>query len=95
MLAAEDVVAEWARVKDEKSLLQHYGRKSYQRWRYNFIKYGLIERTTRRFVKNRVDQKERRRDYCREYSKAWRSRNRHRTEEYLIRYWKRKLADPI
>ena len=94
-MLAEDVLAEWAKVKNEPSLLKHYGQRAYQRWRYNFIKYGLIERTTRRYVKNRPDQKARRREYNREYSKVWRLRNRQRTEEYLIKYWKKKLQDPM
>ena len=68
-MLAEDVFAEWARVKDEPSLLKHYGRRAYMRWRHHFIKYGLIKRTTRRYVKN-SDQKARRREYNREYSKA-------------------------
>jgi hypothetical protein len=84
------VQEEWERVKDKPSLLKHYGDKTmYRRWRYQFVKYNLIQPTSRT---KELSPKKSRKDYMRTYARKWRRTNPDLARKIVERYWIRKLC---
>ena len=89
----DDVVAqEWAKVKDFPSLFRHYGSQSeYQRWRTRFITAGLLQKSTRTFIKKRKNSLQHRRALLRTYARNWREKHPAQTKQIMYDHWKRKL----
>ncbi len=89
----DDVVTqEWAKVKDFPSLFRHYGSQAeYQRWRTRFIAAGLLQKSTRTFIKNRENPLEHRRALLRTYARKWREKHPAKVKQITYDHWKRKL----
>jgi hypothetical protein len=86
----EVVEQEWHAVKDLPSLRKHYKTQTlYQRWRYQFMKYGFVERV----VKNGCSPiRPCRKEYMKNYAKVWRKKNPDKARVIIERYWRRKLG---